>query len=370
MLVDGREVTVTNPDKVFFPAHGITKGDLVRYYVDVGAAVVPHVRKRPMQMKRYPNGVDADFFYQKRVPNPHPDWLETVHINYPSGNEVDFPVINDAAGLAWLANLGCIELHTWHSRITAVTKPDYLLIDLDPSEGNPWSHVREIAMAAKRVMDELGVPSYPKTSGVTGLHILVPIVPELEFPLVREIARAIAKEIVKLVPTIATTQWKVAGRPGVFVDYGQNAFDRTIASAYSIRPMADARASAPLRWEEVPDVEPGDYTILTIRERIAAVGDLTAGMWERAVSLDPLFDALAVKRTLPKKRERTGPPRDVVQDGAGDVDVVLDEVAFGDARLREEDLVRVRDVDLTAADEHVGIVCGRARTGSCGRACS
>jgi bifunctional non-homologous end joining protein LigD len=308
--VAGREVKVTNLEKVFFPQHGLTKGDLIQYYVDVADAVLHHVARRPMQMKRHPNGVDGEFFYQKRVPNPHPEWLETVHINYPSGNEADFPVVTDAAGLAWIANLGCIELHTWHSRVPDVNKPDYLLIDLDPSEGNPWSHVREIAVAAKQVMDQLGVASYPKTSGVTGMHILVPIVPELEFPLVREIARAMAKEIVKLVPAIATTQWKVAGRPGVFVDYGQNAFDRTIASAYSIRPVADARASAPLRWEEVPDVEPADFTLLTMRDRVAKVGDLTAGMWEKAVSLDPLFDLLKVKRTLPKRSPRKGPPVD------------------------------------------------------------
>jgi bifunctional non-homologous end joining protein LigD len=316
--VAGREVKVTNLEKVFFPQHGLTKGDLIQYYVDVADAVLHHVARRPMQMKRHPNGVDGEFFYQKRVPNPHPEWLETVHINYPSGNEADFPVVTDAAGLAWIANLGCIELHTWHSRVPDVNKPDYLLIDLDPSEGNPWSHVREIAVAAKQVMDQLGVASYPKTSGVTGMHILVPIVPELEFPLVREIARAMAKEIVKLVPAIATTQWKVAGRPGVFVDYGQNAFDRTIASAYSIRPVADARASAPLRWEEVPDVEPGDFTLLTMRDRVAKVGDLTAGMWEKAVSLDPLFDLLKVKRTLPKRSPRKGPPVDWrAQNGKG-----------------------------------------------------
>jgi bifunctional non-homologous end joining protein LigD len=310
LAVAGRLVNVTNPEKVFFPAPGITKLQIVEYYVAVAEAALPHTRNRPFQMKRYPNGVDADFFYQKRVPQPHPEWLETVHVNYPSGNEVDFPIINDAAGLAWIANLGCIELHTWHSRVPEVNKPDYLLIDLDPSEGNPWSHVREIAMAAKQVMDELGVASFPKTSGVTGLHILVPILPELEFPLVREIARAMAKAITKLVPTIATTQWKVAGRPGVFVDYGQNAFDRTIASAYSIRPMPDARASAPLRWDEVPAVEPGDFTLLTMRQRIAAVGDLTSGMWEKAVSLEPLFEKLKVKRTIPKRRSRPGPPRD------------------------------------------------------------
>ena len=310
MLVAGREVNVTNPEKVFFPQVELTKGDLVEYYVAVADAVLHHVARRPMQMKRHPNGVEGDFFYQKRVPNPHPDWLETVHISYPSGNEADFPVVTDAAGLAWIANLGCIELHTWHSRVDDVNRPDYLLIDLDPSEGNPWSHVREIALAAKQVMDGLGLATYPKTSGVTGLHILAPITRELEFPLVRELARAIAKEIVKLVPTIATVQWKVEGRPGVFVDYGQNAFDRTIASAYSVRPVADARVSAPLGWDEVADVEPADFTMRTMRDRLARVGDLTAGMWDRAVSLDPLFDTLKVKRTAPKRRSRPGPPRD------------------------------------------------------------
>src|SRR3989441_8283730 len=310
MLVAGREVAVTNAEKIFFPKPSITKGDLVQYYVDVAGAVLHHVARRPMQMKRHPNGVEGDFFYQKRVPNPHPDWLETVHINYPSGNEVDFPVINDPAGLAWLANRGCIELHTWHSRVDAVTKPDYLLIDLDPSEGNPWSHVREIALAGKQVMDELGLPSYPKTSGVTGFHILVPILRELEFPLVREIARALAKAIVKLVPTIATTQWKVAGRPGVFVDYGQNAFDRTIASAYSVRPVEDARVSAPLRWDEVSDVEPGDFTLRTMRDRLARVGDVTAGGWGRAGGPGPLVGTLKGKGAPPTRSPRKGPPRD------------------------------------------------------------
>src|SRR6058998_3030315 len=284
MRVGEREVAVTNLEKVFFPARGLTKGDLIQYYADLAPYALNHVARRPMQMKRHPNGVEGDFFYQKRVPNPHPDWLETVHISYPSGNEADFPVVTDAAGLVWIANLGCIEMHTWHSRVDDVNRPDYLLIDLDPSEGNPWSHVREIALAGKQVMDDLGLPCYPKTSGVTGLHILVPILPELEFPLVREIARALAKETVKLVPTIATTQWKVAGRPGVFVDYGQNAFDRTIASAYSVRPVEDARVSAPLRWDEVSDVEPGDFTLRTMRDRLARVGEVTAGMWERAVS--------------------------------------------------------------------------------------
>src|SRR5213076_2565983 len=276
MIVAGREVKVTNLEKVFFPKPGLTKGDLIRYYVDVAGAVLHHVARRPMQMKRHPNGVDGEFFYQKRVPNPHPEWLETVHISYPSGNEADFPVVTDPAGLAWIANLGCIELHTWHSRVADIERPDYLLIDLDPSEGNPWSHVREIAMVVKEVMDELGLHSFPKTSGATGLHILAPIKPELEFPHVRDFAKALAKEVEDRIgeQRIATTTWKVADRLGVFVDYGQNARDRTIASAYSIRPTEDARASAPLTWDEVPRSDPAKFTLKTMRKRIDKVGDL------------------------------------------------------------------------------------------------
>src|SRR2546425_1889704 len=260
---------------------GLTKGDLVQYYVDVSDAVLHHVARRPMQMKRHPNGVEGDFFYQKRVPVPHPEWLETVHINYPSGNEADFPVVTDGASLAWIANLGCIELHTWHSRVDDVERPDYMLIDLDPSEGNPWDHVREIALVVKEVMDELGLPSFPKTSGATGLHILSPIRPDLRFTHVRDFAKALAKEVERRGggEDGATTTWKVADRRGVFVDYGQNARDRTIASAYSIRPTSDARASAPLTWDEVPTVKPERFTLTTMRKRIDEVGDLTAGRW-------------------------------------------------------------------------------------------
>lgn len=312
MLIAGRELALTNQDKVFFPATGHTKGDLVRYYVDLAPAVLNHVGRRPMQMKRYPNGVAADFFYQKRVPVPHPPWLETVRIDFPSGRSADFPVLTEAAGLAWIANLGCIELHTWHSRVTDIERPDYLLIDLDPGEGDPWSHVREIALAARDVMEGLGLPSYPKTSGASGLHIITPIRVELEFPDVRRLAKKIAQLIEAKVPTIATTTWKVADRSGVFVDYGQNARDRTIASAYSIRPVSDARASAPLRWDEVAACEPGDFTIDTMRERMRAVGDLTADIWDHGVSLLPLFErvGLAPPGEGPPPRKRSGPPRD------------------------------------------------------------
>jgi bifunctional non-homologous end joining protein LigD len=301
MRVGRREVSFSNPDKVFFPARGLTKGDLVRYYVDVADGVLNHVSNRPMQMLRYPDGVDGFRFYQKRVPVPHPDWLETVHIKFPSGRSADFPVCNSAAALAWIVNLGCIDLHTWHSRVEDVDRPNYLLIDLDPSEGNPWSHVQEIALVVKQVMDELGLSSFPKTSGATGLHILAPIKPELKFPAVRDFAKELAKEVERRIDdqAVATTTWKVADRLGVFVDYGQNARDRTIACAYSIRPTQDARASAPLRWEEVATCDPAEFTLTTMRDRVADVGDLMKGMWRKKVSLVSRFEKLGLEAPSP-----------------------------------------------------------------------
>jgi DNA primase len=200
-------------------------------------------------------------------------------------------------------------MHTWHSRVPDVPKPDYMLIDLDPSEGNPWEHVREIAMVVKEVLDELKLPSYPKTSGVSGMHILTPIVIELPFPEVRRFAKAVAVEIANRVPKIATTTWVVKDRTGVFVDYGQNAFDRTIASAYSIRPMADARASAPLRWDEVPDVRPEAFTLKTMRDRVAKVGDLTADIWQHRADLKPLFKTLKLKDPVVDDRVLVRPSR-------------------------------------------------------------
>src|ERR671919_2572603 len=302
MRIGRREVALTNLDKVFFPDVGLTKGDLVRYYVDVAPCLLHHVARRPMHMKRYPHGVEGEFFHQKRVPVPPPEWLETVHIVFPRhGRTADFPVVTDAAGLAWIANLGCIELHTWHSRVDDVERPDYMLIDLDPSEGNPWEHVRVIALVVKEVMDELDLPSYPKTSGATGFHVLVPVRPELRFPAVRRFAKALAEKVERRIgdQDVATTTWKVADRSGVFVDYGQNARDRTIASAYSIRPRADARASAPLLWEEVADVDPAAFTLTTMRERVQRVGDPTAGMWRRKVSLVSRFEKLGLEAPAP-----------------------------------------------------------------------
>jgi bifunctional non-homologous end joining protein LigD len=291
--VGRHEVKVSNPEKLFFPQRGLTKADLVSYYVEVAPCALNHIRRRPFHMKRYPNGVEGEFFHQKRVP-AHPDFVGEQFVRFPSGHSTVFAVVDNAAALAWVINLGCIELHTWHSRVQDIEKPDYMLIDLDPSEGNPWENVLVIALVVREVLDELGLPSYPKTSGATGLHILTPIKPELPYPEVRKFAKAVAEEVERRIADqrVATTTWKVADRQGVFVDFGQNARDRTIASAYSIRPTPDARASAPLAWDEVPAADPTAFTLETMRERIAAVGDLTAGMWRRRVALRPRFSTL------------------------------------------------------------------------------
>src|SRR5262249_41222473 len=280
MRVGRRDVNITNPEKLFFPARGLTKGDLVQYYLDVAPCALHHIRRRPFHMKRYPNGVTGDFFHQKRVP-AHPDYVGEQFVRFPSGHSTVFAVVDNAAALAWVINLGCIELHTWHSRVDDIERPDYMLIDLDPTTGEQWQHVRKIALVVREVLDELGLASYPKTSGATGLHVLAPIRPELRFPDVRRFAKAVAEEVERRVDDqdVATTTWRVAERRGVFVDFGQNARDRTIASAYSVRPTPDARVSAPLRWEEVAGVDPASFTVGTMRARISGVGDPTAGMW-------------------------------------------------------------------------------------------
>jgi bifunctional non-homologous end joining protein LigD len=294
MRVGHHDVPVSNADRIVFPERRLTKEDVVSYYVDVAEHALPHLRRRPFHMVRYRNGVDGDFFHQKRVPASHPDYVDEVFVQFPSGHSTVFAIVDNAAALAWIANLGCIELHTWSSRVPEIELPDYLLIDLDPTSEGQWPFVREIALVVRDVMDELGLRSYPKTSGATGLHILAPIKPELVFPEVRRFAKALAVEVERRVDdqVIATTTWRVADRVGVFVDYGQNARDRTIASAYSIRPTADARVSAPLSWDEVPTVEPEAFTVETMPARIAAVGDPMQGMWRSPPSLLKRFERL------------------------------------------------------------------------------
>src|SRR6266576_2171573 len=298
LKVGRREVSISNPDKVFFPKRRLKKIDLVEYYVDLAPCALPHLRRRLFHMKRFPNGVDHDFFHQKRVPENHPPYVDEQYVEFPSGHSTVFAVVDNTAALAWVINLGCIELHTWHSRVRDIERPDYLLIDLDPTFDGQWPYVREIAVVVREVMAELGLASYPKTSGATGLHILAPIKPELRFPEVRRFAKALAEEVERRVgdQEVATTTWKVADRRGVFVDFGQNTRDRTIATAYSVRPTSDARVSAPLRWDEVAGVDPAAFTVETMRDRVAGVGDLTADMWKHKVSLEPRFAQLGVEK--------------------------------------------------------------------------
>jgi DNA ligase D len=295
--VGRHDVQVSNPDKIFFPEPGLTKGDLVAYYLGVAELALPHLRRRPFHMKRFPNGVAGEFFHQKRVPAKHPNYVDDVFVQFPSGHSTVFAIVDNAAALAWVANLGCVELHTWASRVPDIELPDYLLIDLDPTTDGQWPQVREIALVVKEVMDELGLRSYPKTSGSTGLHILAPIRAELLFPDVRRLAKALAVEVEGRVgdQAVATTTWKVADRVGVFVDYGQNARDRTIAAAYSVRPTPDARVSAPLRWEEVATVEPEAFTLQTMAARIEKVGDPMQGMWRSPPSLRSRFEQLGLE---------------------------------------------------------------------------
>src|SRR5437867_13172472 len=263
--------SVTNPDRVFFPERRLTKGDLVAYYLDVAEHALPHLRRRPFHMKRSPSGLDGDFFHQKRVPAKHPPFVDEIFVRFPSGHSTVFAVVDNPDALAWVINLGCIELHTWSSRVPEIEKPDYLLIDLDPTSDGQWPYVREIALVVRGVMEELGLAAYPKTSGATGLHVMAPIKPELPFPEVRRFAKALAEEVERRVgdQEVATTTWRVADRRGVFVDFGQNSRDKTIAAAYSVRPTPEARVSAPLAWEEVPTVEPQAFTVERIRDRTA-----------------------------------------------------------------------------------------------------
>src|SRR5438128_6381800 len=312
MRVGRHEVKISNPEKLFFPERGLTKGDLVQYYLDVAPCALNHIRRRPFHMKRYPHGVEGDFFHQKRVP-AHPEYVGEQFVQFPSGHSTVFALIDNRAALAWVINLGCIELHTWHSRVPESEQPEYLLIDLDPSTDGQWPYVREIALVVRDVMEELGLAAYPKTSGATGLHVMAPIKPELRFPEVRRFAKALAEEVERRVgdQEVATTTWRVADRRGVFVDFGQNARDRTIAQAYSIRPTPDARASAPLSWDEVADVEPEAFTLETMRARVADVGDLTAGMWRRKGSLASRFEQLGLEPpqpgdTRPARRRTSG----------------------------------------------------------------
>jgi bifunctional non-homologous end joining protein LigD len=291
--VAGHEVAVSNPGKIYFPRAGLTKLDLVRYYLAVADGALGGVRGRPMALKRFVNGAEGEPFFQKRAPEKRPDWIETAELRFPSGRTADEVVLRDAAGLAWVVNLGCIDLNPHPVRASDLDHPDELRVDLDPVPGVEWPQIRDVAMVAREVLADHGLVGWPKTSGSRGMHIYARIHPRWGFADVRRAAVAVAREIERRAPDLATSKWWKEERHGVFVDYNQNAKDRTVASAYSIRPVADARVSAPLTWDEVPSCDPADYTFRTVPDRFAAIGDPWADMDDAAGSLDGLLELAA-----------------------------------------------------------------------------
>ncbi len=296
--VAGREVKVTNPDKLYFPRIGKTKLDLVKYFISVGEGALRGVKSRPMVLKRFVDGAEGEPFYQKRTPNP-PEWLRTCTITFPSGRTADELVVDEVAGLAWTANLGCLDLNPWPVRSSDVDHPDELRIDLDPTPGVEYPQVRQVALVAREVLRDFGLVGFPKTSGNRGMHILVRIQPRWDFPQVRKAALAVARAIEARVPDLATSKWWKEERHGVFVDYNQNARDRTVASAYSVRPTPDARVSTPLTWDEVPDVDPLAWTMDTVPARFADIGDPHEGIDEAVGSLAELLAAAASQEDAP-----------------------------------------------------------------------
>jgi len=291
--VAGRRVPVSNPDKVYFPQTGHTKLDVVRYYLTVADGALRGVAGRPMILKRFVKGAAEQAFFQKRAPSARPAWIETVELSFPSGRTAEEVVVRDEAQLAWVANLGCIDLNPHPVRAADLDHPDELRVDLDPVPGVEWPQIVAVALAAREVLEDFGLTGWPKTSGSRGMHVYARIEPRWTFTEVRAAAVALAREIERRVPDLATSRWWKEERHGVFVDYNQNAKDRTVASAYSVRPTPDARVSAPLTWDEVADCRPEEFTIDTMPARFAAVGDLTAGIDEAAGSLRPLLELAA-----------------------------------------------------------------------------
>ncbi len=291
---DGRLVTVTHPDKVFFSARGETKADLVRYYVAVGQAALLGVARRPTVLKRFPDGAGGAFFYQKRVPANRPEWVRVTTVTFPSGRHADELCPTEVAHLAWAANLGCLDLNPWAVRAEDLDHPDELRLDLDPQPGVPFGVVRQVALAAHQVLGEHALAGFPKTSGSRGMHVNVRIQPRWGFTEVRRAALALAREVERRLPHLATSAWWKQDRgERVLIDYNQNARDRTVASAYSVRANPEARVSCPLEWSEVPDVEPSDLTMATVPARLAQRGDPSAAIDEVAHCLDSLLDLAA-----------------------------------------------------------------------------
>jgi bifunctional non-homologous end joining protein LigD len=291
--VAGREVAITNPDKVFFPRVGHTKLDLARYYVAVAEGALRGIAGRPIVLKRYVDGADSQPFFQKRAPTQHPDWIETVELSFPSGRTAREIVVRDAAQLLWIVNLGCIDLNPHPVRAADLDRPDELRVDLDPGPTSSWDDVQRVALVVRDVLDQHGLSGWPKTSGSRGMHVNVRIHPRWSFDQVRRAALALAREVERREPELATSKWWKEERHGVFLDYNQNAKDRTVASAWSVRPTPDARVSMPLHWDEVAVCDPAAFTLVTAPGRLAERGDASDGIDETAGSLEGLLELSA-----------------------------------------------------------------------------
>ncbi|MBV9384606.1 MAG: DNA polymerase domain-containing protein [Streptosporangiaceae bacterium] len=310
----GHQVVVSNPGKVFFPRTGHTKLDLIQYYLAVGGGALRGVRERPMALKRFVHGAEEEPFFQKRAPDKRPDWIHTAELRFPSGRTADEVVVTDEAQLAWVINLGCIDLNPHPVRARDLDHPDELRVDLDPVPGVEWPQIRDVAMVARATLEDFGLAGWPKTSGSRGFHVYARIEPRWSFTDVRRAAVALAREIERRAPDLATAKWWKEERHGVFVDYNQNAKDRTVASAYSVRPTPDARVSTPLTWEEVPNCDPAEFTIGTVPARFAASGDPWAGMDSHAGSLEPLLE-LAARDEAAGLPDAPWPPHYEKQEG-------------------------------------------------------
>ncbi len=290
LTIDGREVRISNPDKPYFSRDvKLSKLDVVRYYLSVAGGAIGGIRDRPIVLKRFVDGAEGEAFYQKRAPEHRPDWVRTVTLSFPSGRTAEEVVVDDTAGLAWVVNLGCLELHPHAVRAGDLDHPDELRIDLDPGPGVSWDDVRRVAVVAQELLSELGLRGWPKTSGSRGMHVNVRIEHRWTFTEVRRAALAFSREVERRAPAIATSKWWKEERHGVFLDYNQNAKDRTTCSGYSIRPLPDARVSAPLEWKEIPDCRPEDFTVLTMPARYSEIGDPHAAMDDFPGSLDALL---------------------------------------------------------------------------------
>ena len=316
LSLEGREVRITNPDKLYFSRARVSKFDLVSYYLSVAPGALAGIQDRPIVLKRFVNGAEAEAFYQKRAPAQRPTWLRTVTLLFPSGRTAEEIVVDDVAGLAWIVNLGCIELHPHPVRSGDLEHPDELRIDLDPGPGVGWADVRQVALEVQGFLEEVGLRGWPKTSGSRGMHVNVRLEPRWTFADVRRAAVALSRAVERRVPTLASSKWWKEERHGVFLDYNQNAKDRTTCSAYSIRPLPDARVSTPLYWPEVPDCDPADFTIFTVPRRFAKLGDPHRDMDAASGSLERLLE-LAEKDEAAGLSDAPWPPHFRKTEGEG-----------------------------------------------------